>query len=337
MWSLEDRFVAQMQLLVTASVSAFRSRIESPNDSLELVDMPRFAVGELGVRGLSIPASMLVGLDGTALERIRDEADRARCPTLLLFEDEGFDLGTADSATRAAAVDRIGRLARAASMLGCANLGIACTGPDEEVRFDLAAVALREVMQRIDRHDVNLLLGNHPGLTEDPDRLTELIKKVGGFRIGSLPDFRTAHDSGDYAGNLRRLAPYAGTIMATVSGSARGKRPAAASKDKTPFDVVEGLRAVLAVGYQHAISLDHAGGKNAAAAIIAARERLERYPPRRVGRDHLVERRVALRASSHGALPRGSRGSSGRGLGRGGQPGCHPRVKKKKRLSSVSA
>jgi sugar phosphate isomerase/epimerase len=273
--SLEDRFLAQIQLLVTASVAAFRSRIESPDDPLEMVDMPRFAVSELGVRGLSIPASMLTGLDATALERIRDEADRARCPTLLLYEEAGFDLGTTDAATRAAAIDRIGRLARAASMLGCANLGIACSGANDEVRFDLAAVALREVMRKIDRHDVNLLLGNHPGLTEDPDRLTELIKKVGGFRIGSLPDFRTAHDSGDYAGNLRRLAPYAGTIMATVGASARGRKPAAASKDKTPFDVVEGLRSVLAVGYQHAISLDHAGGKHAAAAIIAARELLE--------------------------------------------------------------
>jgi hypothetical protein len=273
---MEVRFLAQMQLLVTVSAAAFRGRLESSDDALDLVDMPAFAVGELGVRGLSIPASLLAGRDATALERIRDEADRARCPTLLLYEETPFELGSDDPAVRAAASERIGRLARAASMLGCANLGISCSGADKGDCFDLAAATLREIMQRIDRQDVNLLIQSQSGITEEPDRLTELIKKIGGFRIGSLPDFRVAHDSGDFAGNLRRLAPYAGTIIATVGGGKLGGKPATPSKDKSPYDLIEGLQAVLAVGYQHAISLDHAGGKHAAKAIIEARELLEK-------------------------------------------------------------
>ncbi len=268
--------MTQMQLLVTVSAAAFRGRLESSEDSLDLVDMPAFAVGELGVRGLSIPASLLAGRDATSLERIRNEADRARCPTLLLYEETPFDLGNADPEVRAAASERIGRLARAANMLGCANLGIACSGADKEDRFDLAATTLREIMKRIDRQEVNLLMQSRPGITEEPDRLTELIKKIGGFRIGSLPDFRIAHDSGDFTGNLRRLAPYAGTILATVGGGKLGGKPATGPKDKSPYDLVEGLKAVLAVGYQHAISLDHAGGKHAAKAIVEAREMLEK-------------------------------------------------------------
>ena len=268
--------MAQMQLLVTVSAAAFRGRLESSEDSLDLVDMPDFAVSELGVRGLSIPSSLLSGRDSTALERIRDEADRARCPTLLLYEETPFELGSPDTTVRAAACERIGRLARAASMLGCANLGIACSGTDRGDCFDLAAATLREVMQKIDRQEVNLLIQSNAGITEKPDRLTELIKKIGGFRIGSLPDFRIAHDSSDFTGNLRRLAPYAGTIIATVGGGKLGGKPATPAKDKTPYDLVEGLRAVLAVGYQHAISLNHAGGKHAAKAIIEARELLEK-------------------------------------------------------------
>ena len=78
-----------------------------------------------------------------ALARIRDEADRARCPSLLLYEEAPFELGSTDPAIRAAASDRIGRLARAASMLGCANLGISCSGADKGDCFDLAAASLR--------------------------------------------------------------------------------------------------------------------------------------------------------------------------------------------------
>ena len=268
--------MAQMQLLVTVSAAAFRGRLESSEDSLDLVDMPTLAVNELGVRGISIPASLLSGRDSSALERIRDEADRARCPTLLLYEETPFDVGSADPDVRAAASERIGRLARAASMLGCANLGIACSGVDQGDCFDLAAATLREIMKRIDRQEVNLLIQSTRGITEKPDRLTELIKKIGGFRIGSLPDFRIAHDSGDFTGDLRRLAPYAGTIIATVGGGKLGGKPATGPKDKSPYDIVEGLKAVLAVGYQDAISLNHAGGKHATKAIIEARELLEK-------------------------------------------------------------
>ena len=128
--------------------------------------------------------------------------------------------------------------------------------------------------QLIDRFDVGLLIESRMGLAQSPDRLTELIKKIGGFRIGSLPEFRFAHDSGDFTGTLRRLAPYAGTILARVGKSA-DEKPAVARSDKTPYDLTGGLEAILAVGYQHAICLDHAGGPNAEKAIIAARETIE--------------------------------------------------------------
>lgn len=266
--------LAQVQLLVTASVESFRMQLENSEDPLTLEDMPRFGASELGVRGLSVPATMLAGRDAAALERLRDEGDKARCPMLLLQEVEPLGLASPDPATRQAAIERIGRLARAANMLGCAHLGVSLGGEDADDAFELAATTFRDVMQQIDRYDVGLLIEAKPGLAESPERLTDLIKKIGGFRIGSLPDFRFAHDSGDFTGTLRRLAPYAGTILARVGKSA-DRKPATMKSDKTPYDLTEGLEAILAVGYQHAICLDHAGGPGALAAIVAAREAIE--------------------------------------------------------------
>ena len=266
--------MAQVQLLVTASVDSFRMQLESSEDPLTLDDMPQFGASELGVRGLSVPASILAGRDAAALEHLRDAGDKARCPMLLLQEVQPLELASSDASARAASVERVGRLARAANMLGCAHLGVSIAGKDEDDTFEVAATAFREAMQQIDRYDVGLLIESKPGLAQSPDRLTELIKKIGGFRIGSLPDFRFAHDSGDFTGTLRRLAPYAGTILARVGKSA-DQKPATPKSDETPYDLTEGLEAILAVGYQHAICLDHAGGANAMPSIIAAREAIE--------------------------------------------------------------
>ena len=267
--------MAQVQLLVTASISPFRERIESSDDPLTLVDMPEFGSTELGVRGLAIETSMLAGASVATLEGLRDAGDKARCPMLLLMEDEPLKLADPDPDVRASSIERIGRLSRAASILGCAQLGVSIAGKDGEESFELAASTIREAMQRIDRFEVSLLLKSSAGLTAEPDRLTELIKKVGGFRIGSLPDFRAAHDTGDFSGALRRLAPYAGTILATVGKVNSGGKATRSKADPTPFDVCEGLESVLAVGYQHAICLDHAGGARAVETIVDARTRIE--------------------------------------------------------------
>jgi hypothetical protein len=268
--------LAQVQLLVTASALAFADRLRSEDDPLTLVDFPAFAAGEIGVRGVSLPASLLSGLTLPDLEAIRDAADKARCPALLLLEDRSQPLADLDADVRGEATERVRRLSRAANILGSAQLGISIEGEDGDDRFELAASTVREAIHSINSFEVAVLLEAAEGLAGDPGRLTDLIKKIGGFRIGSLVDFRFAHDTGDFEGTLRRLAPYAGTIFATVGASARGAKPAAASKDATPYDIEAGLQAVLAVGYQHAICLDHAGGPNAMATMIEAREIIER-------------------------------------------------------------
>ena len=265
--SREYQHIAQAQLLLTLSAAALQDRIESKEDSLTLQDVPDFANTELGLRGVTIQASQLVGLGIQDLEKIRDSADKASCPVLLLVEDTPMVFGDPSPAAQEMIRARIQRLGVAATALGASGLGVSCEGENDEQRFDQAAASIRSAMQTIDRHEVNLLLSPRPGLTGEPERLTELIKKVGGFRIGSLPDFKLAHETGDFISALRRLAPYAGAMFATLG---KGKK----KSDVAPYSLAEGLEAVLAVGYQNTICLHHEGPGDAVAAIISAREQL---------------------------------------------------------------
>jgi hypothetical protein len=43
---------------------------------------------------------------------------------------------------------------------------------------------------RAEKREINLLLMPTTGLLASPEKVTEIIKAVGGFRIGVLPDFR---------------------------------------------------------------------------------------------------------------------------------------------------
>ena len=46
--------------------------------------------------------------------------------------------------------------------------------------------------------------------------MTELIKKIGGFRVGTFPDFEAAMQADDPAAYLRKLVPYASVVCATT-------------------------------------------------------------------------------------------------------------------------
>jgi sugar phosphate isomerase/epimerase len=105
-------------------------------------------------------------------------------------------------------------------------------------------------------------------LTAEPDRLTELIKRIGGFRIGSLPSFGHAAQTKDPIHTLRQLAPYAGAIHATVSEFTK------AGKHKA-YDLNEYVRAIRSVGFVNTLAIDYVGGGDAAEAIDLARTALE--------------------------------------------------------------
>ncbi|HMN96385.1 MAG TPA: TIM barrel protein [Phycisphaerales bacterium] len=236
--------------------------VESPIATVK--DIPRFARETLGLHGVNVPAWMLKGWKASDLEELREIADKAACPCLLLVDDEILNLGAASAATRSASEDRFSRLAAAAHRLGCNGVAIGCKGGNDEA-FERTITSIKSALTTIDRHELNVLLRPTPGLGDDPARLTDLIKRVGGFRIGSLPDFGQAGRSGDPIQTLRKLAPYAGGIHATIEGFA-------ADGSHLGPDLAECIEAIRSVGYQSTVAIEYAGSGDCVKDILRARD-----------------------------------------------------------------
>lgn len=255
-------------MLLTLAARSLRKLVSADGgDSLPLLELPQFVITQLELRGINVPSSMLAGWSLEDLDRLRDHGDKAGCPCLVLIEDTPLRFangGTDDDELRRAVEDRVRRLAVAAHRLGCNALAVRCDAPDTPEAFDVTAGELKAVMPAVERFELNLLISPHTGLTEAPDRLTDLLKRIGGFRIGSLPDFGHAAASGDLVEALRKLVPYAGAVHATVEGFDR-------SGAHRRYDLAQGVAAIRSVGFLNTLAIDYVGNGDPVANILAAR------------------------------------------------------------------
>lgn len=265
-----------MTMLLTLCAGSLRSRMGNASsgkrggDGMNMLEVPAFVVKHLQLHGLNIPASMLAGWSPEDLDRLRDAADKAACPCLVLIEDAPRPLGSPDDSVREAAAARIQRLAFAANRLGCNAVALKIDAPNDNESFDIAADQVRAMLPAIERLELNVLLAPHAGLTASTERLTSLIKRVGGFRIGSLPSFGAAAEAGDGdpIEGLRKLAPYAGAIHATVEGF--NKKGAHKS-----WDLVACVNAIRSVGFLNTLAIDYTGDGDPVPSIEKARDLLQ--------------------------------------------------------------
>jgi len=211
-------------MLLTLNASCLRSQLVPAAGSapaLALSDLPQYTREVLGLGGLNLTTDLLVGADRRKLEQLRERADRAGCPCLLLIEAEPQKLGATDAATAEAVIGRMLRVIEAAQILSCTAAALRISADDSDVALQTVWPRLRKIVDRAERLELNLLVSPMKGLTAKAERVTDMIKKVGGFRIGTLPDFQFAFEStGSMEGAvtfLRRITPYASVVQASTT------------------------------------------------------------------------------------------------------------------------
>ncbi|MFG0305205.1 MAG: sugar phosphate isomerase/epimerase family protein, partial [Phycisphaerales bacterium JB040] len=252
-------------MLLSLNIRSIRELVSPKRGraKVALTDVPRYTREELGLHGLTLTTDVLKGATREVLTGIRDSGDKSGCAVLALTEVEAQRFGDPSEARGDAAVERALRVVEAASLLGCNSCGVSVIAKDSEEGFDLSVGRLRRVVERAESLEINLLLSPCEGLTSEPERLTELIKKVGGFRIGTLPDFEQAARQKDPAMYLKRLTPYASVVNASTiefteaeaepegkgsKGKAKGAEPAVEEEDDDRPLTPEDLAAMLMEG-----------------------------------------------------------------------------------------
>jgi L-ribulose-5-phosphate 3-epimerase len=157
--------------------------------------------------------------DDKYLTELKKRCDDNGVKSVLIMCDGEGNLGDPDEKKRLQAVENHHKWVEAAKFLGCHSIRVNAHSKgsyDEQIK--LAADGLRRLCEYGDKHDINVIVENHGGLSSNGEWLVAVMKKVDHKRVGTLPDFGNFRLDKDreydrYKG-VKEMMPYAKGVSA---------------------------------------------------------------------------------------------------------------------------
>ncbi len=152
--------------------------------------------------------------DEKYLKQLKQRCEDVGVKSLLIMCDREGYLGDPDSAKRTQAVENHHKWVRAAKFLGCHSIRVNAASKGEyDEQLKLAADGLRRLTEYGAKHDINVIVENHGGLSSNGQWLASVMKRVDHARCGTLPDFGNFGSYDRYKG-VTELMPYAKAVSA---------------------------------------------------------------------------------------------------------------------------
>ena len=201
-------------------------------------------------------------------------ADHGVKQLLIMIDGEG-QLGDPDAAKRKNAVENHHKWADAAKTLGCHSIRVnAGSSGSYEDQMKQAADGLRSLSEYAAKHDLNVIVENHGGLSSNGEWLAGVMKLVGLKNCGTLPDFGNFRikdgEMYDRYKGVTELMPFAKAVSAKSHDfDEKG--------NEIHTDYFRMMKIVLDAGYHGFVGIEYEGSKlDEFAGIKATKALLER-------------------------------------------------------------
>ncbi|HVW01080.1 MAG TPA: sugar phosphate isomerase/epimerase family protein, partial [Planctomycetaceae bacterium] len=177
---------------------------------------------------------------------------------LIMIDGEGA-LGDADEKKRKQAVENHHKWVEAAKFLGCHSIRVnAQSSGSYDEQLERAADGLAQLTEFGARHEINVIVENHGGLSSNGEWLSAVIKKVNNPRCGTLPDFGNFNlgngQTYDRYKGVKELMPFAKAVSAKSHDfNEQG--------EEIHTDYHKMMKIVVDAGYHGYVGIEYEGGK----------------------------------------------------------------------------
>jgi sugar phosphate isomerase/epimerase len=235
---------------------------------LDALDFARCAKEDFGIDAIEYVNSFFKdkARDEKYLAQLKERAADHGVKSLIIMVDGEGALGDADEKKRARAIENHHQWVEAAKFLGCHSIRVnAQSSGSYDEQMKLAADGLRRLTEFGAKHDMNVIVENHGGLSSNGAWLAGVMKMVDHPRCGTLPDFGnfcmdwSKRDDPDawydrYKG-VEEMMPFAKAVSAKSHAFDE-------NGDETKTDYRRMMRIVLDAGYRGYVGVEWEGGES---------------------------------------------------------------------------
>lgn len=234
---------------------------------LDPLDFALIAKREYDIDAVEYVNQFYKAKDKKYAAELKKRADDNGVQSVLIMCDGEGALGDPDNKKRRQAVENHYKWVELAKFLGCHSIRVnAQSRGTPEEQMDRAADGLRKLSEFSAKHEINVIVENHGGLSSDGKWLAGVMRKVDHPRCGTLPDF----------GNFAKFDRYEGVklMMPFAKGVSAKSHDFDAKGNETHTDYQRMMKIVLAAGYHGRVGIEYEGSKLSEPEGIRATKRL---------------------------------------------------------------
>jgi sugar phosphate isomerase/epimerase len=267
----EDKVAEKKEPLWKVSLAEYSLHRMIEKKELDPRDLGTFSKKEFGITALDRwnRPMMDKANDDKYLAEIKKRDDAAGVVSLLIMIDGEGDLGNPDEAKRKQAVENHHKWVAAAKDLGCHSIRVNARSDDKlpyEEQLKLAADGLRQLSEFGAKHECNVIVENHGGLSSNGAWLAGVMKAVDLPNCGTLPDFGNFGSYDRYKG-VEETMPWAKSVSAK-------SHDFDAEGNETRTDYFKMMKIVIDAGYDGYVGIEYEGGKLSEVEGVKATQKL---------------------------------------------------------------
>jgi hydroxypyruvate isomerase len=176
------------------------------------LDFPRIAREDFGVNGIEFVNTLFEVPTEDYLKKLKQNAaDHGVKMVLIMCDAEGDGAADTKEGRQQFAINHR-KWVDIAHYLGCHAIRTNCRGPekaDKKEALKWAADAYNQLLEYSRPANISVVIENHGGVSNDPDWMVELMKKVNNPFFGTYPDWRKPAPDFDNYAYLEKTLPYA--------------------------------------------------------------------------------------------------------------------------------
>ena len=229
------------------------------SEKIDHLDFFKLAKNEFGISAVEYVNVFFLDKaeDRSYLEEMRLRADDLGVKSLLIMCDAEGDLGDPDAKARTQAIENHYKWVKAAKFLGCHAIRVnARSNGSYDEQIKLSVDGLQRLTDYGSKHNINIIVENHGGLSSNGAWLAEVIQQVDHSYCGTLPDFGNFRISDgewyDRYQGVQELMPYARAVSAKSNEfDSEG--------NEIHTDYYKMMKIVLDAGYNGYIGIEYEG------------------------------------------------------------------------------